>query len=165
MIPPPKERMEIPTSLRTWFVVHAALDIVCGLPLLLVPEAILPRLGWRTVDPVTTRLVAAALLAIGVQSWRGRHDGVGAYRAMLGLKVVWSASAIVGLTIAIARGAPPLAFLCLSIFLAFCGVWSHHAIRFRQLSRVAHVAESDDAASADSSSTAGEGPADAVGPV
>jgi type III secretory pathway component EscV len=106
---------------------------------------ILPRLGWVAVDPVTTRLVAAALLAIGVQSWRGRHAGVEAYRTMLGLKVVWSTAAIVGLTIAIARGAPPVAFLCLAVFLAFCGVWSHHAIRFRQLGRAPIAAESEDA--------------------
>jgi len=137
--------MEIPSSLRAWFIVHAVIDVACGLPLLLVPEMILPRLGWVAVDPVTTRLVAAALLAIGVQSWRGRHAGVEAYRTMLGLKVVWSTAAIVGLTIAIARGAPPVAFLCLAVFLAFCGVWSHHAIRFRQLGRAPIAAESEDA--------------------
>jgi hypothetical protein len=137
--------MEIPTSLRTWFVVHAFVDLVCGIPLLLFPEALLPRLGWTVVDPVTTRLVAAALIAIGAQSWRGRNDGVESYRAMLSLKVIWSAMAIVGLTIAIGRGAPPLAFLFLSIFLAFCGVWTHHAIRFRQLSQARPpTAEPDD---------------------
>jgi len=139
-----KDCMEIPTSLRTWFVVHALLDVGCGIPLLLVPELVLPRLGWAAVDPVTTRLVAAALIAIGVQSWRGRNDGVASFRAMLGLKVVWSVMAIIGLTIAIARGAPPLTFLFLSIFLAFCGVWSHHAIRFRQLGHAAAAPETDD---------------------
>jgi hypothetical protein len=124
--------MEIPASLRAWFVVHFLVDVVCAVPLLLVPELVLPRLGWTTVDPVTTRLVGAALLAIGVQSWRGRNGGVAEFRAMLALKVIWSSAAILGLTIAIARGAPPAAFLCLAIFLVFCGVWSHHAIRFRQ---------------------------------
>ncbi|HEY4187004.1 MAG TPA: hypothetical protein VGP07_18145 [Polyangia bacterium] len=143
--------MEVPASLRTWFAVHALIDVVCGVPLLLFPELVLPRLGWTAVDPVTTRLVGAALLGIGVQSWRGRNDGVEAFRAMLGLKVVWSATAIVGLSIAIARGAPSLAFVLLSVFLAFCGVWSHHAIRFRQLSRLSNVPETDTPADDESS--------------
>jgi len=54
---------------------------------------------------------------------------------MLALKLVWSVSAIVALALAITRGAPSAAFVLLSIFLVFCGVWSHHAIRFRQLDR------------------------------
>lgn len=125
--------MEIPGSLRAWFVAHFIVDVACAVPLLLVPEEILPLVGWKTVDPVSTRLVGAALMAIGVQSWRGRRAGVPEYRALLALKVVWSAAAIAGLTIAIGRGAPPLAFLFLAVFLAFAGVWSQYAIRLRQL--------------------------------
>lgn len=124
--------MEIPASLRAWFVAHFVVDVLIAIPLVLVPEEILPRLGWASVDPVSSRLVGAALMAIGVQSWRGRRAGVESYRAMLGLKIVWSLTAIVGLIIAIGRGAAPLAFLLLAIFIGFCGVWSHYAIRFRQ---------------------------------
>jgi hypothetical protein len=127
--------IEVPASLRLWFVVHAVVDLVAGVPLLMVPEVVLPRLGWTVVDPVAARLVGAALVGIGVTSWRTRKAGGAVIRALVGLKVVWSASAILALGIAIARGAPELTFLFLSIFLAFCGVWSHHAIRFRQLSR------------------------------
>lgn len=125
----------MPATLRLWFAVHAVVDVACALPLLFAPEEVLPRLGWTAIDSVSPRLVAAALLAIGVQSWRTRRADAGVYRDMLALKLVWSVSAIVGLALAIARGAPSAAFLFLSIFLVFCGVWSHHAIRFRQLSR------------------------------
>ena len=127
--------IEVPASLRLWFGVHAVVDVVAAVPLLIAPEVILPRLGWTVVDPVAARLVGAALAGIGVTSWRTRHAGAAVIRALVGLKVVWSASAILALVLAIARGAPELTFLFLSIFLAFCGVWSHHAIRFRQLSR------------------------------
>lgn len=136
--------MEIPSSLRLWFVADFVVSLAAALPLLLIPELALPRLGWTVVDPVSARLVGAALAAIGIQSWRGRRDGVAAYRAMLGLKVVWSALAIVGLTIAIARGAPPLTFLFLSAFLGFCGVWTHYAVRFRQQARAATDAGASD---------------------
>jgi len=135
--------IEVPDSLRVWFGVHAVVDLVAGLPLLIAPEVMLPRLGWTVVDPVAARLVGAALVGIGVTSWRTRKAGGAVIRALVGLKVVWSASAILALVLAIARGAPELTFLFLSIFLAFCGVWSHHAIRFRQLSRV--PSSSDDA--------------------
>ena len=133
--------MEIPASLRNWFIAHAVLDVACGVPLLLFPEALLPRVGWTAVDPAMSRLVGAALLAIGAQAWRSRDAGSDVYRALLGLNVIWSAMVIVGMAIAIAHGAPSAAFVVLSASLALCGVWSHHAIRFRQLSRVAAVAD------------------------
>jgi hypothetical protein len=136
--------IEVPASLRLWFVVHAVVDVAAGVPLLIAPEAILPHLGWTFVDPVAARLVGAALVGVGVTSWRTRQASAAVVRALVGLKVVWSASAILALVLAIARGAPQLTFLFLSIFLAFCGVWSHHAIRFRQLARAPY--SSDDVA-------------------
>ena len=137
--------VEVPGSLRLWFAVHAVVDIAVAVPLLLAPEELLPRLGWPAVDPVSSRLVAAALAGIGVASWRSRHAGAAVVRSLLSLKLVWSVCAILGLVMAIARGAPPLAFLFLAVFLAFCGVWSHHAIRFRQLARAGATREPDEA--------------------
>ena len=136
--------MEIPAGLRAWFTAHFFVDVLLAAPLLLAPEALLPRLGFTAFDPVSPRLVGAALLGIGLQSLRGRNDGVAAYRAMLGLKVIWSAAAIVGLLIAIARGAPPATFLFLSLFLVFAGVWVHYAVRLRQFARAGHDDDSDD---------------------
>jgi hypothetical protein len=135
--------MEIPASLRRWFVAHAIIDGACGIPLLTCPELLLPRVGWTAVDPLMSRLVGAALLAIGAQAWRSRNAGVDVYRALLGLNVVWSAMVIVGMAVAIGQGAPSAAFAVLSASLALCGVWTHHAIRFRQLSRVSAAADGD----------------------
>ena len=58
----------VPSSLRSWFVVHFVADIVFALPLFLAPQWTLTLLGWRAVDPIATRLVAAALFGIGIQS-------------------------------------------------------------------------------------------------
>ena len=124
--------MEVPPSLRLWFMVHAAVDLVAGLPLLVAPATVLGQIGWTCVDPVAPRLVAAALLGIGGQSFLMRNAGVDAYRAVLGLKVIWSAAAVLALVIAIGAGAPPAAWAFLCIFIVFAGIWSHHAIRFRQ---------------------------------
>jgi hypothetical protein len=136
--------MEVPSTLRTWFAVHAAVDLVAAVPLLVAPAAALHPLGWACVDPATTRLVGAALLAIGVESWLMRGAGVEAYRVMLGFKVVWSLAACFALLAAIGAGAPPAAWAFLCTFIVFAGVWLHHAIRLRQM-RLADALDDDGA--------------------
>src|SRR5438132_7923867 len=98
--------MTVPPTLRLWFVVHAAVDVAIAAPLLVAPAAVLRHFGWTCVDPVATRVAAAALLAIGGQSFLGRHAGVEAYRSMLSLKVIWSIAAALGLVASIGEGAP-----------------------------------------------------------
>ena len=137
---------EIAPSLRAWVVLDAALNSCSGLPLLLFPEAILPRLGWTVVDPLTTRLLGAALIAVGITLWRLRGAGALEYRLLLGLQVLWSGAAVLGAGIAIGRGAPPAAFLILAVYLAFFGVWSHHAIRLRQLANAPEDSAADESA-------------------
>lgn len=129
--------MAVPPSLRLWFVVHFVVDLLFALPLLLAPAQLLGPLGWTCVDGTTARLVGAALLAIGTQSLLGRNAGIETFTAMLNLKVIWSMAAALGLAISIAEGAPPAAWAFLSLFIAFCGVWTHHRIRLRQWSRLA----------------------------
>ena len=121
--------MTVPPSLRRWFVVHFVADMLFAVPLLLAPSAVLGLLGWSCVDPVATRLVGAALVAIGGQSVIGRDDDVTAFRAMLNLKILWSLSAIGALAVALIGGAPPVAWGLLAIFVAFSSVWITYRIR------------------------------------
>ena len=88
---------KIPASLRTWFLIHFAVDWLFALPMMFAPVATLELLGWDSVDPASTRLVAAALLAIGGESLRMRKAGLEVYRVMLDLKLIWSAGAMLGL--------------------------------------------------------------------
>src|SRR6185436_13101637 len=93
--------MEVPITLRRWFVAHFVVDFLFGLPLLLAPTLLLRPLGWTTIDGASSRLVGAALLAIGSQSYFRRNAGVEVFQALLDLKLVWSFLAIVGLLISI----------------------------------------------------------------
>jgi hypothetical protein len=127
--------MDIPQSLRRAFVLHAIVDLVIGLPLLIAPGAFLAPLGWTTVDPASARLVAAALVAIGAKSYSSRHAGLESYRTMLDLKLVWSAAAIFGLVLSIGEGAPAACWIVLALFVAFFGVWTHYRIRMKQMAR------------------------------
>ena len=62
------DRSDVPKSLRAWFVVYFVVDILFALPMLFVPDIFMPLFGWSDVDPITSRLVGAALLGIGVES-------------------------------------------------------------------------------------------------
>jgi hypothetical protein len=135
--------MEVPITLRRWFVAHSAVDVLVGLPLLLCPGLLLHALGWNAVDGATTRLVGAALLAIGAQSYLGRNGDLRSYTSMLNLKLVWSFAAILGLMLSIGEGAPSAVWAFLSAFIAFAGVWTHYRIRFKQLAAAAALDESD----------------------
>jgi hypothetical protein len=127
--------MEIPASLRRWFVAHFIVDLAFALPLLVAPGTTLGLFGFAGTDPVSPRLVGAALLAIGTQSFLGRHEDVNVYRAILNLKLIWSGSAIFGLLLGIGAGAPPAAWAILAIFITFFGVWTHYRLRIKQWTR------------------------------
>ena len=131
--------MEVPITLRRWFVAHFVVDFLFGLPLLVAPGLLLRPLGWTTVDGASSRLVGAALLAIGSQSYFCRDAGVEVFKTLLDLKLVWSFAAILGLLISIGEGAPPAVWLFLSLFVAFSGVWTHYRIRFKQLAAMSQM--------------------------
>ena len=65
--------------LKTTFVVHAVLSGVLGLVLLTVPGRFLQLLGWSPIDPLISRVLGAALLALAwgdYRSWRGTDQAV-----------------------------------------------------------------------------------------
>ncbi|HTA20498.1 MAG TPA: hypothetical protein VK989_14500 [Polyangia bacterium] len=125
--------MDVPPSLRMWFVVDAAVDFLAAAPLLAAPELVLRRLGWTCVDPISARLVGAAMLANAAATFAGRNAGAETYRALLRGKLVWCVAGAAAMFVAVGSGAPSAAWVFLSTFVAFAGVWLHHAIRFRQL--------------------------------
>ncbi len=128
----------VPRSLRTWFVVHFAVDMIVGIPLFLAPVTVLGHLGWDRVDPVFTRLFAAALLGIGLESLLGRNAGPEAYKGMLNLKIVWSLSAALGIGLSMTEAAiyrHPLAWSGLVVFVFFHALWVYWRIVLQKLSR------------------------------
>lgn len=121
----------VPSGLRAWFVIHFITDLIFGIPLLIAPVFFLTLLGWVTVDPFMSRLVGAALLGIGVESYLGRNASPETYRAMLNLKIIWSGCAILALLVSMFGGAPPIGWLVLGIFLLFNFVWVYYRVHLR----------------------------------
>jgi len=127
--------VQAPSALRRWFVAHFAVDWLVALPLFVAPEPLLRFFGWHEVDPIATRLFAAALMAIGGQSLLGRNGTVSEFRAMLNLKLIWAAAAAVGLGIGVLTGGPALAWLGLAVFVGFFGVWLYWRIKIERLAQ------------------------------
>jgi len=122
---------EVTGSLRLWFVIHFVVDIFIGIPLLLFPEWAMPLFGWKTVDPITSRVVGAALMGIGIESYLGRNASVEVFRAMLNLKLIWSSSAILGIGLGLWQGGPQAGWLFLGVFVIFWVVWIYYWRRLR----------------------------------
>ena len=122
---------QLPSSLRTWFVIHFVVDYLFAIPLFIAPRWFLSFFGFTIIDPVTARLVAAALFAVGGISLLSRNESVGTYKALLKLKIIWSVSAIAGLLVSLWQGAPVLLWLIALVFGLFCGIWSYYFWKLR----------------------------------
>ena len=119
----------VPKSLRAWFVVHFWADILFAIPLLLFPKETLSLFGWTPIDPLATRLVGAALIGIGVESFLGRNASFQSYQTMLRLKILWSVSANLGIALTIIQGAPKSVWLFQAIFFSFSCLWIYYKVR------------------------------------
>ncbi|MBL8029251.1 MAG: hypothetical protein JNL74_22710 [Fibrobacteres bacterium] len=111
-------------ALKRWFVIHFITDFAIAIPLFLFPEYFLTFMGWSSVDPLMTRLVASALFGIGGISLIAKNSSKETFKTLLNLKIIWSLSAITALIIALIRSNyPPVVWLFLIIFILFSATW------------------------------------------
>ena len=92
---------KVPAALKKWFVAHFVIDILFAIPLFFFPMEFLSLLDWNSIDPMATRIVAAALFGIGIESWLGRNANLETYINMLNLKIIWSGTVILGISVTI----------------------------------------------------------------
>lgn len=122
----------VPRMLKFWFVLHFAVDMMLAVPLFIAPVFTLEALGLQAVDPYASRIAAAALFGIGIESLLGRNGGIQAYRGMLNLKIIWSAGAIIGLLLTFAEGGagrPFMVIVLALIFIIFNIIWVYWRIQ------------------------------------
>ena len=127
--------MPVQKSLKLWFFVHFVIDMIFGIPLMIAPVKILTWIGWTSVDPFTARLVAAALLAIGIESLLSRNAPIQAFKSLLSLKIIWATTAIVGILISITTTPeyPKVAWAFIGSFLFFDIVWIYWQIKLKKI--------------------------------
>ena len=58
-------------ALKNTFLIHAVVAAVFGALLLALPGHFLGGFGWQPVDPILSRVLGAALLALAWSSYRG----------------------------------------------------------------------------------------------
>jgi len=124
----------VPSSLRKWFVFHFFANSIAGIQLLLVPAWFLERLGFEQIDPVTARLVGAALLGIAIASLLVKNKGVAEYRTLLLVKAIWSGLAIVGFILSIVqygKSLPNTIWFLLAVFVAFHSLWNYYLYKLK----------------------------------
>ena len=119
---------DVPKGVKIWFIIHFLVDYLIAIPLFIIPEALLEFIGWERIDPLTTRLVAAALFGIGGVSFFERNEKVHAYVSMLKIKLIWSSMSIVGILVSYILYPSYYTYwvwIMLGIFLVFAIVWAY----------------------------------------
>jgi hypothetical protein len=126
---------KITDQLRIMFVIHFLIDVSMALPLFIAPVWFLEALGWNFVDPYTTRLTAAALFGIGIESYFARNSTMKEFDGLLNLKVIWSLTAVIGIAWSLiekAQGNPLFAYLVLILFGVFHVIWVYYKLQTRK---------------------------------
>ncbi|RMF08844.1 MAG: hypothetical protein D6762_04825, partial [Candidatus Neomarinimicrobiota bacterium] len=116
--------------------IHFVIDILFAVPLLVVPGPFLHGLGFTVVEPLATRLVAAALMGIGGISFLARNASADTFRHLLLLKLLWSATASLGILITLladAYGSLWFVWAIWGIFTGFFGIWWYY---YRKLTTI-----------------------------
>jgi hypothetical protein len=118
----------VPKGLRIWFLIHFIVDMLIAFPLIFQPQWIGNLMGIPLLEPITARLVGAALIGIGGASLftHSQED----YNLMLSLKIVWSISAIIGLLLSLASGAPQSIWTLVVLFSIFSSIWLYYKRNF-----------------------------------
>lgn len=127
-----QKKSKIPKLLTVFFIIHFAADILFAIPLIFFPEIFLGFLGWQKVDPIASRLVAAALFGIGIESLIGSRATLDSFNSMLNLKIIWSSAALLGFLISFIQmreNSPSALLLFTLIFLAFNLLWIYWKIK------------------------------------
>ncbi len=76
---------------------------------------------------MTARLVGAALMGIGTESWLSGNARVGEIRQILNLKVIWAFTATLAIAVCILQVVvPTTARLFLFIFSGFLVLWTYY---------------------------------------
>jgi hypothetical protein len=112
--------------LKTTFVVHVVLSGVLGLVLLIMPGRFLQLLGWASIDPILSRILGAALLALAwgdYGGWRGVDQA--AQMSLVQMQLAFAALSAIGvLRHLLAARQPVMVWLLFAGCVVFAALWA-----------------------------------------
>ncbi len=112
--------------LKTTFLSHAVVAGIPGLLLLIIPGRFLQALEWAPIDPVLSRVLGAAFLALAWSSFQGwRRANQAEVRTLVELELAFTTLACVGLLrhLLFARW-PFVVWLLFAVFALYALVWA-----------------------------------------
>ena len=115
----------MPRWLRVTFLIHAILSLLIGAALLIVPGHALALVNWLPNDPLMTRLVGAALLALAWSSFRGWKASDYAQVAILvEAEAIFTTLGALGLLRHLVKAwYPPIGWVTFGLLAVFAVVW------------------------------------------
>jgi hypothetical protein len=121
-------------ALKYTFAVHIVFAVLFGLPLLLAPGRFLGLFGWAPIDPLISRLLGAALLALGWGSVRGSQAmEIVQVKTLIEMELVYTVLGCVGLLRHLLFAHWPWYVWTIFVILAlFAIVWFVHWLRIRK---------------------------------
>ncbi len=115
-------------SLKYTFLIHVVVSLIFGAALLLAPGRFLGLFGWAPIDPLISRLLGAALLALAWSSYRGW--GASSYEqvsVLVEMEVIFTVFGSVGLLRHLIKAWYPwYVWLVFAVLLVFAIAWTYH---------------------------------------
>ena len=115
-------------SLKYTFLIHVVVSLIFGAALLLAPGRTLGLFGWAPVDPLISRLLGAALLALAWSSYRGW--GASSYEqvsVLVEMEVIFTVFGSVGLLRHLIKAWYPwYVWFVFAVLVVFAIAWTYH---------------------------------------
>jgi uncharacterized protein YjeT (DUF2065 family) len=113
------------SRLKTTFLIHAPVSLIFGIVFYFVPGIWADLVNWTPYDENITRLLGAAVLAIGVMSWLAyKAETWEQVRIPVQFEIVFTVSgALVGLYSFFFTGAPLFIWVPIIVMVVFGVLW------------------------------------------